>query len=203
MRKLIILAAVLMTISLESCTPSLVVDDTIESTLTAQEIQDLQFLQEEEKLARDVYLYALNVHNTDIFGNISESEQRHVEAISGLMNTYGVTSLMLDEVGVFSNSDLQQLYNNLTAQVDVSLVEALIVGATIEDLDIYDIDEMIENTDKTDILEVYEKLTCGSENHLRAYYGKLEVEQVTYEPQYLSEDVFHEILNGEQGHCGH
>ena len=46
--------------------------------LTDEEIEDLRFLREEEKLAHDVYLYAYEKHNIMIFQNISNSEQTHM-----------------------------------------------------------------------------------------------------------------------------
>ncbi len=53
----------------------------VKKSLTVQEKIDLLHLREEEKLARDVYLYAFDKYGLKIFQNISSSEQRHADKI--------------------------------------------------------------------------------------------------------------------------
>ncbi|HAT80018.1 MAG TPA: hypothetical protein DCS17_00950, partial [Flavobacterium sp.] len=120
--------------------------------LSQAEINDLKFLREEEKLARDVYLYAYDKYHLKIFNNISQSEQRHMNSVLNLLSKYGIPDSASTEKGVFNNPDLQKLYNSLTKQADISSVEALKAGATIEDLDINDIDDFTANTTKPDLL---------------------------------------------------
>lgn len=43
------------------------------------------------------------------------------------------------------------------------------VGATIEDLDIKDLQEAAAQTDKQDIIAVYANLERGSRNHMRSF----------------------------------
>ncbi len=54
-------------------------------TLTLQEQQDLLFLREEEKLARDVYLYSFDLYGDVIFNNIASSEQQHMDQVLTLL----------------------------------------------------------------------------------------------------------------------
>ena len=133
-----------------------------------------------------------------IFNSISQSEQKHMNSVLNLMNKYGIPDSASTEIGVFNNSDLQPLYKNLTAQSNISLVEALKVGATIEDLDINDIDDFIGNTSKSDLLSVYDNLTCGSKNHIRSYTSQLSSNGVTYIPQFISDEYYITILSGKQ-----
>jgi hypothetical protein len=170
--------------------------------LTQAEINDLKFLREEEKLARDVYLYAYNKHQAIIFNNISQSEQTHMNSVLNLMNKYGIPDSASTEIGVFNNPDLQTLYNSLTKQADISIIEALKAGATIEDLDINDIDNFTVNTIKPDLLNVYGNLNCGSKNHIRAFTSQLEINGATYVPQYISLEEYNVILNTPSGGCG-
>ena len=170
--------------------------------LTQAEINDLKFLREEEKLARDVYLYAFNKHQAVIFNNISQSEQTHMNSVLNLMNKYGIPDSASTETGVFNNPDLQTLYNSLTKQADISLIEALKAGATIEDLDINDIDNFTVNTIKPDLLNVYGNLNCGSKNHIRAFTSQLEINGSTYVPQFISLEEYNVILNSPSGGCG-
>jgi len=130
----------------------------IESILSQQEIDDLKFLREEEKLARDVYLYSYDKYGNTIFNNISNSEQQHMDSVLTLLNKYGIDDPALSERGKFSNQILQGLYNDLTALSDKSLIDALTVGAIIEDLDIKDIEVNESRTSRDDILIIYNPL---------------------------------------------
>ena len=87
-----------------------------------------------------------------VFNNISQSEQKHTDAIKMLLDRYSIEDpVTSDEVGVFQNEDLLALYNTLIEQGKTSLVEALKVGAAIEEIDILDlqkqINEIIDNED--------------------------------------------------------
>jgi hypothetical protein len=169
--------------------------------LTQAEIEDLKFLREEEKLARDVYLFSYNKYQISVFNSISSSEQKHMDSVLSLLNKYGISDPASPQVGVFVNQDLQLLYNSLTAQATISSVEALKVGATIEDLDINDIDHFISNTTKTDLLSVYDNLTCGSKNHIRSFTTQLTLNQVVYVPQFISTEYYTTILSSPSGGC--
>jgi hypothetical protein len=56
----------------------------------------------------------------------------------------------------------------------LSLVDALQVGASIEDMDIDDLKAGITVTDNKDILMIYGNLLNGSINHLAAFNSHLE-----------------------------
>lgn len=201
MKALIIIIISILTISTSSCSKN---DDdpTIIPDISEKEKQDLKFLREEEKLARDVYMYAYDKYQQRIFNNISLSEQSHMDKILTLLNIYNIKDPVINERGKFSNQELQDLFNELTEQSDISLVEALKVGATVEDLDIKDIDEFESNTQKVDILDVYDQLKCGSRNHLRSFTSQLELNSMDYEPQFISIDEFNDILESANEKCG-
>lgn len=170
-------------------------------SLTPNEVADLKFLREEEKLARDVYMYSFDKYQISIFNSISQSEQQHLDSVLNLLNKYGITDPASTQRGVFQNAELQVLYNSLTAQSAISSTEALKVGATIEDLDIKDIDDFINNTTKYDLLSVYDNLTCGSKNHIRAYTSQLALSGVNYIPQYITITYYNTILSESNGGC--
>lgn len=152
-----------------------------QNTLTQKEKEDLLFLREEEKLARDVYLFSLSKYDEIIFKNISKSEQRHMDAVLALLSTYNIQDPVagLDK-GKFSNKDLQNLYDSLTARAAISKLEALKAGAFIEDLDLKDIKYFTANTTKPDLLGVYDRLACGSRNHMRAFNSWIKDEGGSY-----------------------
>lgn len=178
------------------------VDDPTVPTLTQDEKTTLLYMLEEEKLARDVYLYFSEDYNMRIFENISASEQKHMDAIQTVLEKYKVDIPNLDKQGVFTLPELQELYDNLIEQGDASLIAALTVGATIEDVDIWDLNNAIAATTKTDLLEMYEMLNCASGNHMRAFTKQLDKRNESYTPQYISQELYEEILNGQHEHCG-
>jgi len=165
------------------------------------ERESLIFMHEEEKLARDVYLALFKKWEMQIFSNISASEQRHMDAIYALLKKYEISTVTSEEQGVFTNHELQQLYAQLVELGSESLIDALIVGATIEDLDIKDLMEASIEIDNQDILLVYDNLTKGSRNHLRSFYRNIKNQGAIYEAQFISDELFQEIINSdlEQG----
>jgi len=165
----------------------------------AKEEADLLYIREEEKLARDVYLTLYDVHRLQIFKNISASEQRHMDALLGLLVKYEIEDPVGDNaVGVFKNQDLRALYVKLVAAGKVSEIAALTVGATIEDLDINDLAHDIAGTDNEDLTMVYENLMRGSRNHMRAFTRQLNSRDVTYVPSYISQEDYDEIIDSPQ-----
>ncbi len=167
--------------------------------LSTQEIQGLQYMREEEKLAHDVYAYAYDKYGLKIFNNIASSESMHTYMVSVLLDKYNLTDPAKDEPqGVFKNKTLQNLYYQLIERVNKSKEEALIVGANIEELDIVDINHWKNMTDNKDIEYVYTQLINGSGNHLRAFVSTLEkLYNYTYKPVYLSQEEYDRIISGE------
>lgn len=110
------------------------------AVLDQKEIESLLYMREEEKMARDVYIALGKKWNARVFDNISSAEQTHMDAILLLLNKYSIQDPVGNNgIGVFTNQKLQELYNQLVQQGNLSLVEAFKSGATIEDLDIYDL----------------------------------------------------------------
>jgi hypothetical protein len=169
--------------------------------LNASEIEDLTYLREEEKLARDVYLYAYDKYGESTFLNISSSEQKHMDKVLKLLNKYDLPDPSQAERGKFNNQELQTLYNNLEIKVDSSVIEAFKVGATIEDLDISDIDDFIARAERKDILDMYDNLTCGSRNHMRAFTKELNNLNITYYVQFITQTEYDVILNNANEKC--
>jgi hypothetical protein len=169
----------------------------VTNALTDQEIQGLQYMREEEKIARDVYLTLYEKwNNVNIFYNIAQSEQKHMDSIKKLLDKYGIDDPVEgNDVGVFTNQELQVLFNQLVAEGDQSLIDALTVGGKIEELDMIDLNKYIGLTDKSDIKQVYGNLLDGSENHLRAFVKVLKNQGVTYEPFFLSQQEFDDIIS--------
>ena len=179
-------------------------EDGVEA-LTATEKADLVYLREEEKLARDVYRALHARWKIRAFSNIAGSEQRHMDAVAALLDRYGVADAVGKKApGVFNDSGLQALYTKLVAKGRRSQVDALSVGAGIEDLDIADLRENRSHTAKEDLLAVYANLERGSRNHMRAFTRLLRGLGESYTPAHLSVEEYREIIDAphERGHGG-
>ncbi|EJF06369.1 hypothetical protein ThvES_00015560 [Thiovulum sp. ES] len=176
------------------------------SELSLEEEESLIYIREEEKLARDVYMALDEIWGDQVqqFSNIIKAEQSHTDSVKALLERYELEDPMTEEedlnLGVFQNSELQAHYDHLVEVGSQSLIDALIVGATIEDLDIYDIELEIAKVDNEDIILIYENLVKGSENHMRAFINALSNEGGEYSVQYITEERFEEILSEETVH---
>jgi hypothetical protein len=60
------------------------------SRLTDHEVAGLMWMREEEQLAHDVYVELGDLWGLRIFENIAASETSHIEAVSGLLDRYGI-----------------------------------------------------------------------------------------------------------------
>ena len=178
-----------------------VLDDILDAlpkdAISEDERAGLVFMREEEKLARDVYIYLFAQWGQKVFDNISESEQSHTDAVLALLDRYDIPDPVGSNAeGVFEDSYLQGLYDSLIASGSASLLDGLYAGAEIEELDIIDIqrlaDEVVGNED---IVIVYENLIKGSRNHLRAFVSNIEKQAVIYQPRHLTQDAYDAIIN--------
>ena len=138
--------------------------------LSEQERDGLIYMRLEEKLARDVYITFGDLYSYTAFLNIQTSEQNHMDAMKRLIDKYNIEDpVTTDSVGVFSNPDFQQLYDQYITQGSVSLYDALLAGKAIEELDIADLENQLTFVDNQDIIRVYQNLLTGSQNHLAAF----------------------------------
>jgi len=157
--------------------------------LSAAEAAQVAFLREEEKLARDVYRALFAAHGDRAFANIAAAEQRHMDQVKLLLDRYGLADPAATTApGEFEDSRLASLYGELVARGKASLVDALQVGATIEDLDLFDVARALDASDNRDLDMVLRNLAKGSRNHLRAFTSRLTALGASYTAQYLPAD---------------
>ena len=171
--------------------------------LSAVDAEALLYMREEEKLAHDVYVTLYDRWGLNTYQNIASSEQAHTDAVKALLDRYGLDDPASAQVGVFTNPDLQALYDQLIARGSQSLAEAIKVGGAIEEIDILDLEERLAQTDNADIQQVFNNLLNGSKNHLRAFASVLQAQTgETYQPQYLSPEAYQAILGGTNAGSG-
>jgi len=168
---------------------------TTSPALTNAEIEGLKFMREEEKMARDVYQVLGDRWNLRSFRNINQAEQRHMDRVKMLMQSYGIADpVVSNEVGVFANPELAAMYKQLVQRGQTSLLEALKVGALIEETDIKDLRDRLNATNHPQLKATYGNLLQGSYNHLQAFIRQIERQGGAYTPQVLSQQEFAAIL---------
>ena len=75
------------------------------------------------------------------------------------------------------------------------MVEALKVGAFIEEYDIADLQRHLAEIQNATIARVYGNLLRGSKFHLKAFTNALKVQGATYTPTVISEEEYQDIIN--------
>lgn len=164
--------------------------------LSDEEAAMLTFMREEEKLARDVYLVMFDEWANPVFSNISRSEQQHMDTMKKMLVKHGLPDPVgSNDVGEFEDAELSDLYAFLIDEGLKGSVEALYVGALIEEVDMEDIQLAIDGTDRADLIRAYENLMRGSRNHLRAFVGQIESLGEVYEAQVLHQSVVDAIVD--------
>ncbi|USD63662.1 DUF2202 domain-containing protein [Vibrio sp. SCSIO 43140] len=180
----------------------------------------LIFMREEEKLARDVYIkLSMAYPSTKVFGKISVSETQHTCAVCDALQRFGIEDPVVnDNVGVFSSEEFgdyfTEKYHYLTNKGEASELDALYVGAYIEEMDMNDIrhcpEVIIKRFDSADsaydcgslysnnrvLNALYEHLISGSERHLRAFVKNIEnqIGKGAYQAQVIDQEKVNNIL---------
>lgn len=140
--------------------------------LTDEQAAGLVFMANEEKLAHDVYTTFAEMYGVRIFENIANSESRHQEAVSVVLERYGLEDSAIElPAGEFSDPIIASLYETLIEQGSAGLDEAIAVGVLIEETDIADLESRITGLEETapDVYEMYSNLLTASGNHLRDF----------------------------------
>ncbi len=218
MKKII---AVLLLTALVSTGPAIA----LAAGLDNGETTHLIFMREEEKLARDVYMTLKEQYpNEPVFANIGDgSEQTHTDTVRDMLEKHGIAdpnpdaNLLPDSIGVFTGVDygwyFTEKFEILTNWGAQSVLDALYVGAFIEELDMLDIvgcpkvivetdngigagECGLEYTDETDLQTMYTHLVDGSKSHLRSYVANIEniIGEGNYVAQVLTQAEVDAIL---------
>ncbi len=150
-------------------------------TVDAKEKAELIKMRQEEKLARDVYQALFQKWKIQAFSNIAKAEQKHMDLVKLMLDRYSIKDpLTSDKIGAFTDPVFTNLFQTLVLVGYQSQALAELVGAFIEDLDIYDLDIALGLTDNRDINTVWQNLQRGSRNHMRAFYGLLKTQTILY-----------------------
>ena len=166
------------------------------------EVEMLKYVREEEKMAHDVYYVLSGIYKKPIFNKIMESEQDHMDKVLCLMIHYNVEDPASDEIGEFTNDQIQELYDYLIDLGTKNIIDGLTAGAIIEDHDIKDLNDWMELTVKESIISVFTNIVCGSGNHIISFSDLLDGFGTEYSPIYITETEYQDILDAGSQFCG-
>jgi len=139
-------------------------------TLTPAQKDTLCSMYNEEKVARDVYSTLYEQNEVRAFGKISESEQRHMDAVARQIQKYKVPCVLKTERGEFSDADTAALYTSLVDQGLEDRLAASKVGIAIELMDIKDLKAALADGPlPKSVRKTYKRLLRGSNKHLSAF----------------------------------
>lgn len=163
--------------------------------LDPYEAATLLYMREEEKLARDVYGVLYDTWSKNVFLNISQAEQHHMDALLNQIDKYGLEDPVTDDTsGVFSDEALGTLFGELVDSGDDGLLEAFLVGGQIEEKQIADLEAAIAETDESSLINAYSNLLAASRNHLRTFVSHVTSLGVEYDAQILDPDDVDDIV---------
>jgi hypothetical protein len=156
-----------MAVSQASASPVAAPSATADSTLTSA----LTFSREEERMARDLYAaLAAKYDGARPFSMITNSEDRHFDAMGTLLERYDVTDPSAGKAaGVYAIPAIQDLYDSWLAKGSTNIQAAYQVGVDVEKRDIADLNKAIAANLPSDVDTVLGQLLKGSQNHLAAY----------------------------------
>jgi hypothetical protein len=181
----------LISLSMSSCSQA--------QAISTEEADELQFMIQEEKMARDLYRQFYAQTGIQAFQNIAEAEQRHMDKIAGLLKQSALANPVENMAeGVFENEEIKKLYQELLNRAAASTIDALKTAAFVEEKDIEDLRAVIESSNQSKHISVLQHLEEASKRHLQAFARQLKNRGVDYEAQVLDKDEVHEILASDQ-----
>jgi hypothetical protein len=176
--------------------PSFVTDaiDAPKSKLSQNVKDAITYMYSEEGLAHDVYLNIYKIQAVKQLQNIAtKSEVKHIEAVNQLAIKYDLNMTQYPDTnvpysidgiksGMYPVEPVQDLYNMLYDKGIQSKQAALEVGCMVEVVDINDLDDYIEEVEKSnapDVLKVFNYLRNGSYNHYWSFDAGLKNMNIT------------------------
>lgn len=172
------------------------------AALTADEIEFLYALREDEKLGGDLYAqFATQYPEKLPFAKIATAEDSHVACVERLLSYYEIEFPVLSPEGVFADEKRQTRYNEMKAKA-VTVVDAFMVMAALEEEAVASYKKVVPQITNENILLVVNNMVKASLNHLRVAFRQISMLGGAYLPTFLSQEDFDAIVNSDfsQGH---
>ena len=166
--------------------------------LSVTEVDDLNYLYDEERLAHDIYVELSDKWELSIFENIAKSEKMHFEHLLVIYEKYGIP-VPKNYNGFYNYPELNIMYDRFFEGGTMTLESSLTLAANFEEYDIADLERYLTHTQNVDLILVYNSLLEGSKNHLRAIHRNLKKHGFDYEPVFLEKRQFRQIIKEMNG----
>lgn len=163
----------------------------------------LRFQLDEERMAGELYLALGEKHAAQPFRNIPRAEARHHGLLQALAIRAGLTVSPTAGAGRYETAEIQARYDSLLARGGASLIEALKVGALVEEQDIADLRAFAATTDHPEVRAAIAALERGSQHHLGAFVRNLRANGVDYEAQILPSAEVERLTSAGRGGLRH
>ena len=167
-----------------------------QAPLNDTERQDILYLQESEKLERDLYAkFAQQYTSIPVFANLAQASEVYMKADDVILQRYGITDPEQAALGIFTNQKLQNLYTTWVNDGSTSAISALRAAAKSEDMHIADLMAAVERTDNNDLKFIYRQQLAFSRNNVRALVQWITAFGGTYTPTYITQDYYNALIN--------
>lgn len=171
-----------------------ILTDAALTEISDAEETDLLKVWQDHKISRDLYQAYYKMWGSQTFINTVSDEQHNMDVVDILLEKYQLTSPE-DVAGIFANQDAQDLYDLMLSAGSASSEESLRLGATLEDMIICELQNLLGQTDNVDIQTIYHNAIKSARNHLRLFVAQLSLAGIAYEPQYLSAEDYAAIIS--------
>jgi len=161
--------------------------------LTADEIEFIFAVREDEKVARDMYFSFFGKFGLKPFENIGKAEDNHIKATEKLFDYYEIDYPALSENGKFEDAFRQKLYDSLLLKGTPEL-EAFKVMALLEETNIVEYDEVLKTIVNPNIKIVIENLSKASANHFKVAIRQITALGGTYAPALMTQEQYRAVI---------
>jgi hypothetical protein len=163
-------------------------------SMSADESAGVLYTYEGQRLARDLHSVLGELWQAPIFEDAESDSDLAVQAAALLLPRAGVTPPP-QHPGSYTDPQLSELYVELTSEGSASMVSALEASATLEELNIIDIQTQLSKTDKADLQLVYRHLIEAGGHELWSFTRGIErFGGQPYQPRYLTPEGYADIL---------
>lgn len=163
--------------------------------LSADEIEFLFAIREDEKVARDLYaVFAALYPASPQIAKIKTAEDSHIACIEAVLDYYEISYPAMTPAGVFKDAERQALYDELAGQ-GTTLLEAYAAMAALEEESVWAYKSVQNEIANENISLVITNMIKASSNHLKTVVRQLMTLGGTYTPAYLSDEEYDAIIN--------
>ena len=167
-----------------------------QASLNDTERQDILYLQESEKLERDLYAkFAQQYTSIPVFADLAQASEVYMKADDVILQRYAITDPEQAALGKFTNQKLQNLYTTWANDGSTSAIAALRAAAKSEDMHIADLMAAIGRTDNNDLNFIYRQQLAFSRNNLRTLVQWITAFGGAYTPTYITQDYYNTLVN--------